>query len=244
LPRGLSADERIKAMSTPPPTSSFGPPSTGNPLREFVIALEAERSWLRRRGGQDALRLSALGAMLEHDRLLREPLKLPLGTLQLGLVEPGSAAAEGRFPVLRRLSATTVVPREHGIEGWLWTRPGGSGMMMLSDEDAAPNAALLFTKPLAEDVVASSFEPAVLEALAARSPLGAPTVYGFLFRVTDTLLAQNVFRQFGLLRPLTDREVPPTLRRSLPTDRPADPGLRLGGDDGRAATSVAPPGMG
>jgi hypothetical protein len=34
------------------------------------------------------------------------------------------------------------------------------------------------------------------------------------------------------------------MRRSLPTDRPADPSLRLGGDDARAATSVAPPGMG
>jgi hypothetical protein len=229
-----------EAMSTPPPSST-----TGNPLREFVIALEAERSWRRRRGGQDALRLSALGASLEHDRLLREPLKLPLGTLALGLVEPGSASAEGRFPVLRRLSATTVVPREQGIEGWLWTRPGGSAMTMLGDEDDAPNAALLFTKPLAEDLVASAFDPDVVEALAARSPLGAPTVYGFLFRVTDTILAESTFRQFGLLRPLTDREVPPTLRRSLPTDRPADPELRFGGgDDVRAATSVAPPGMG
>jgi hypothetical protein len=244
LPRGLAADERIKAMSTPPPTSSSGPPSTANPLREYVLAMEAERSWRPRRGGQDALRLSALGAVVEHDRLLREPLKLPLGTLQLGLVEPGSATAEGRFPVLRRLSATAVVPREQGIEGWLWTRPGGSAMTMLGDEDDAPNAALLFTKPLAEELVVSAFEPAVVEALAARSPLGAPAVYGFLFRVTDTVLAQNTFRQFGLLRPLTDREVPPTLRRSLPTDRPADPTLRLGGVDVRAATSVAPPGMG
>jgi hypothetical protein len=230
-------------MSTPPPTNPSGPPA-GNPLREFVIALEPERSFLRRGGGEDALRLSALGATLEHERMLREPLKLPLGTLQLGLVEAGGKEAQGRFPVLKRLSATTVVPREQGIEGWLWTGTGGSALTILGDEDVAPNAALLFTKPLAEELVTASFAPDVVEALAARSALGAPAVYGLLFRVTDTLLAERVFRQFGLLRPLTDREVAPTLRRSLPTDRPADPTLRVGGDDARAATSVAPPGMG
>ena len=52
-----------------------------------------------------------------------------------------------------------------------------------------------------------------------------------------------MFRQFGLLRPLTDREVPPTLRRSLPTDQSADPVLHGGGDEVRATTSVAPPGL-
>jgi len=229
-------------MSVPPPTSSFAPPAAGNTLREFVIPLEAERSWKRRRASEDVLRLSPLGATLEHERLLREPLQLPLGTLQIGLVEGGSSHAAGRFPILRRLSATTVIPREHGIEGWLWTRTGGSAMTMLGDPDAAPNAALLFTKPLGEEQVAS-FTPAALEDIAARSPLGAPAVYGLLFRVADLTRAENVFRQFGLLRPLTDREIPPTLRRSLPTDRPADPAL-VGSDEARAATSVAPPGMG
>jgi hypothetical protein len=43
---------------------------------------------------------------------------------------------------------------------------------------------------------------------------------------------------------LTDKEVPPTLRRHLPTDRPADPMVSgAGSDAARAATSVAPPGM-
>ena len=48
------------------------------------------------------------------------PLRLPLGTLQLGLVEFGSGG-DGRFPILKRLSASQVVPRERGVEGWLWT---------------------------------------------------------------------------------------------------------------------------
>ena len=231
-----------EAMSVPPPTSSFAPPTAGNPLREFVIPLEAERSWKRRRSGDDTLCLSPLGATLEHEPTLREPLRLPLGTLQIGLVEGGSSAGAGRFPILRRLSPTSVIPREHGIEGWLWTRTGGSAMTMLGDPEVAPNAALLFTKPLGEDLI-GAFSATALEDIAAQSPLGAPAVYGVLFRVRDLTRAENVFRQFGLLKPLTDREVAPTLRRSLPNDRPADPEL-LGGDEGRAATSVAPPGMG
>jgi hypothetical protein len=145
--------------------------------------------------------------------------------------------------VLRRLSATAVIPREQGVEGWLWTGAAGSAFTVLGDEDDAPNAALLFTKPLGEDAIAEAFAPEAAEEIAARSPLGAPAVHGLLFRVTDTLLAEQTFRRYGLLRPLTDREVPPTLRRSLPTDRAADPVVR-GGEDARAATSVAPPGMG
>jgi hypothetical protein len=55
--------------------------------------------------------------------------------------------------------------------------------------------------------------------------------------------AETVFRAFGQLRPLTDREVPPTPPRTLPTDSPAavpdEPD-----DEGRSTTSVAPPGLG
>jgi hypothetical protein len=229
-------------MSVPPPSSS--PP--GSALRDYVLDLEAPRSWGRQRGGADQLRLSAMGATLSFERSLRTPLRVPLGTLHLGLVDPGparSASVAGRFAILKRLSATAVVPREQGVEGWLWTSLGGSALTVLGDPEDAPNAALLFTKPLGDEAIAC-FEPEAAQEIAARSPLGAPAVYGLLFRVTDTGKAENVFRQFGLLRPLTDREVPPTLRRSLPTDRQADPVLRGGGEDARASTSVAPPGLG
>ena len=222
-------------MSLPPPSSA---------QREYVLDLEAPRSWGRRRGGGDQLRLSAMGAVISFERALHTPLRVPLGTLQLGLVDPGSArtaGVAGRFPILKRLSATAVVPREQGIEGWLWTSLGGSALTVLGDPEDAPNAALLFTKPLAD---VECFEPEIAQEIAARSPLGAPAVYGLLFRVADTTKAETTFRQFGLLRPLTDREVPPTLRRSLPTDRPADPLLVPAGEDARASTSVAPPGLG
>jgi len=226
-------------MSLPPPSSSTG-------LRDYVIELEAAKSWGRRKGGADVLRLSAMGASISHERALQAPLRLPLGTLQLGLVDPGPArpgGLTGRFPILKRLSATAVIPREQGIEGWLWTSLAGSALTVLGDPEDAPNAALLFTKPLGDDAV-DCFVPEMAEEIAARSPLGAPAIYGLLFRLTDASKAETVFRQFGLLRSLTDREVPPTLRRSLPTDRPADPKLHAGGQDVRASTSVAPPGLG
>jgi hypothetical protein len=225
-------------MSLPPPTTSPG-------LREYVLELEAPRALGRKGRFAGALRLSAMGAAISFERSLQTTLRLPLGTLQLGLVDPGAAhpgGMTGRFPILKRLSATAVVPREQGIEGWLWTTLNGSALTMLGDPDDAPNAALLFTKPLGDDAV-SCFVPEAAEEIAARSPLGAPAIYGLLFRVADTAKAESTFRQFGLLRPVTDREVPPTLRRALPTDRPADPQLSAG-QDSRSATSVAPPGLG
>jgi hypothetical protein len=225
-------------MSLPPPSNSTG-------LRDYVIELEASKSW-GRKGPVDLMRLSAMGASITHDRVLRSTLRVPLGTLQLGLVDPGPArpgGMTGRFPILKRLNANAVVPREQGIEGWLWTSLGGSALTVLGDPEDAPNVALLFTKPLGDDAV-ECFVPEMAQEIAARSPLGAPAIYGLLFRVNDPSKAETVFRQFGLLRPLTDREVPPTLRRALPTDRPADPTLAVRGDDPRASTSVAPPGLG
>ena len=57
---------------------------------------------------------------------------------------------------------------------------------------------------------------------------------GVLFRVADTLGAERGFRRWGFQSVLTDKEVPPTMRRHLPTDRPADPGARAAPDEARA----------
>jgi len=56
--------------------------------------------------------------------------------------------------------------------------------------------------------------------------LGTPAVYGLLLRVIDVMKAQNAFRKFGMVKPLTDREVAPTLRRSLRADTSANPSVR------------------
>jgi hypothetical protein len=230
--------------SAPPPSAT--PPGAKPAPTEVVVALDAARSWRRaKRAGEECMRLSTIGVVIEHARVLRQPLRLGLGTISVGVVDSGPARArsnEGRFPILRRLGPTAVVPRSEGIEGWLWTSTGGSGLTMLGEDDEAPNAALVFAKPLSEDAVTRAFEPEFVTALAARSPLGVPAVHGLLFRVADPLAAERAFARFGFERPLTDREVPPTLRRSLPTDRSADPVLRLGGDERAAARSIAPPG--
>jgi hypothetical protein len=218
--------------------SSAPPPSGAAAGRTLTIAFESGR-----RMAPDALRLSPAGASLEVESVLRAPLRLTLGQLHIGLVDRGPARVRGlggRFAILRRLSATAVIPREQGIEGWLWTSTGGSALTILGDEEAAPTGALLFTKPLGPEQLTEAMKPEALAALAARSPLGVPSVPGVLFRCAEPTDAETAFRQYGLLRPLTDREVPPTMRRSLPTDVPADPvAVRSQGPTG----SVPPPGF-
>lgn len=217
-------------MPSAPPPAGAG--------RTLTIAFESGR-----RLAPDALRINPAGATLEVDGLFHAPLKLTLGQLHLGMIDRGPAKVKGqagRFPVLKRLSATAVVPREQGIEGWLWTSTGGSALTILGDEDAAPTGAILFTKPLTAEQLKPAMDPKAFEALAARSPLGAPTIPGILFRAAEPANAETAFRTYGLLRPLTDREVPPTMRRSLPTDRPADPAIQA---PSTRSGSVAPPGF-
>jgi len=232
--------------SAPPPLSAApADPAAPIPARhERLLELEAQRSWKRKRT-VDYLKLSPTGMELRHGGVLRAPLVMPLGAIAVAVAEPGAARAmsvEGRFPILRRATATAVVPREQGVEGWLWTSLGGSAFPTLCEEDEAPNGALVFAHPLSEDVVYRCFEPVFVEALAARSALGAPAVYGLLMRFSDVLRAQNTFRKFTVDNPLTDKEVAPTLRRALPTDVSADPAVKYS-DAGRAARSVAPPGL-
>ena len=223
-------------MSSAPPPA---PPGAG---RDHLLTLEP-RGWGRRHT-DDKLRLTPNGATFVSEEMFHTPLRLPLGMLHLGLVERGSASpgrGTGRFPVLRRVGPTAVIPREEGVEGWLWTTEGGSALTTLGDPEDAPNAALLFTKPLGPEQLEPCLQPDALAAIVARSPLGVPAVPGFLFRVAEPGKAETAFRAYNLLRPLSDREVPPTLRRSLPTDRPADPSLHL--ESRGPAHSVAPPGF-
>ena len=115
--------------------------------RDYTLVLESSRG-LGPRGAPARTPCGSRpqGASLEHERAARTSrCGSRSGQLQLGLVDPGPAtrrARSGRFPVLKRLSATAVVPREQGIEGWLWTSTGGSALTMLGDpEDAAQRGA-------------------------------------------------------------------------------------------------------
>jgi hypothetical protein len=237
----------VQEMSVPPP-SSPPPAAAAAPVApELVLALEEPRGWRKpRRADGDRLALRAGGLTIEHGRVMHAPLELPLSAVKVAIVDPGPARSSGdtgRFAILRRLGPTTVIPRSEGIEGWLWTGSGGTAFTNLGEQDEAPNVALVFAKPLDDQRLRAAFDPEFVTAVAARSPLGSPTVHGVLFRVADTLAAEQGFRRWGFQSVLTDKEVPPTLRRHLPTDRPADPAVRVAGDVSRAATSVPPPGM-
>ena len=229
--------------SVPPPSVPPPGPRQTPPAQELVLALEGKP----RRGGEDRLRLSADGISFEHGRVMHSPLELPLGAVKVAAVDSGPAKVQGqqlgRFAILRRVGPTRVIPRTEGIEGWLWTSTGGTALTNLGAESDAPNVALVFAKPLEEAHLRAAFDPEFVTALAARSPLGSPTVLGVLFRVADALAAEQGFRRWGFQPVLTDKEVPPTLRRHLPTDRPADPVVRGSSDDARASTSVPPPGF-
>jgi hypothetical protein len=237
--------------SIPPPTSR---PLAPEPILtatapELELLLDEGRGRrLTARGDGDRLRLSAEGISIEYGRMLRAPLTLPLGAVKIAAVDAGSpegGGRDGRFVILHRLSPSKVIARTEGIEGWLWTKTGGTAMTNLSDDSGPPNVALIFTRPLGAEGLREAFDPEFVTALAARSPLGNPTVLGVLLRVVSASVAENGFRRWGFQSLLTDKEVPPTQRRHLPTDTPADPVVQgRGSDAARQATSIAPPGMG
>ena len=233
--------------SVPPPSAPPPGDAPASRVREIELPLAAPKKGLRGRLGAargGLIRLRGAELTLTHPVSMLEPLTLPAGAITLAAVDRGATdrqADHGRFAILRRIGPTQVVPREHGIEGWLWTTRQGSSLPSLV-ADEIPNLALLFVKPLDLDVVTRHFRPAWVRAVAERSPLGEPAIPGLLAAAERAWQAEDAFGQFGVLGDLTDREVPPTMRRSLPGDRPANPSLAAAGDERLASTSVAPPG--
>jgi hypothetical protein len=181
---------------------------------------------------------------VEHGDALRAPLRFAPGSVVVASVDPGGASpgrrAVGRFPILHRLTADRVIPREEGIDGWMWTSADGTAFTLLGDD--APNLAFVFSPPLAGERIESAFAPDVLADLAKRSPLGQPAVFALLLRVDKPDVARDALTRYQLAGPITDREVPPVQRRHLPGDKPANPAIAVG-EAPRAETSVPPPGM-
>lgn len=239
-------------MSIPPPPGARSASSDGSrgdtarePDRRREICLElAPVRGRRRRSG--LLRLLGSELTLVQPGVLREPLILTGGLIEVAAVERSTPrdGEHGRFPVLRRVSEASVLPFEHGIEGWVWTTRSGSALPTLGEPgDAPPNLALSFVRSLPDDEVRRCFEPDWVRFLADRSPLGSPSVPGLLLVVADPPAAEDAFRRFGVLGPVTDREIPPSMRRHLPGDRAANPRIAMT-EAARERTSVAPPGMG
>ena len=229
--------------SLPPPESDVQAAKASKRVITLKLDQETERgSWLKRRGGDDRyIRLVGSEIIFEHPSALRSPLTIAAGLVATAAVDHAHSGAEGRFAILRRMSKTAVVPQSDGVEGWLWTADSGSALPMLGD--GAPNLALVFGQPLEAAAVERVFRVEFLAALAQHSPLGAPTIFGLLARVSDVMAAENAFTQLGVIAPVTDREVAPAQRRHLSTDRPANPAIGPL-EDHRRQTSVAPPGLG
>lgn len=214
------------------------------PTRQITIQLQSGKGWRRRQGGH--IRLEGAEITFVQPGVLREPMTLPAGLIELAAVEHGAAPKNdhGRFVVVRRLAGNIIVPKEEGIEGWLWSSRNGSVLPGLQDSSAGvPNLALLFTVPLATEQMKRHFDAKWLHELAERSPHGNPVIPGLLAVVTDVLAAETAFKQFGVLKPITDREVSPVMRRHLPGDKPANPKVVPAAEDPRIRTSFAPPGM-
>jgi hypothetical protein len=228
----------VDVVSAPPPpnTTVSVPLSTG--------AGGVKRLLGGGQRGEHKLTLTPNELIVEHGTLLA-PLRFAPGTVVVANIDHGPAnlgkdTPRGRFPVLHRLTATSVVPRGEGIDGWLWTTIESSVFLVLGEE--APNVAFVFSPPVAAERLEGVLPPEELAEVAKRSPLGQPALFGLLLRTDDHMALEHGFSRYGFRRELTDREVPPTQRRHLPDDKPANPSIGATDQD-RGKTSVGPPGM-
>ena len=80
----------------------------------------------------------------------------------------------------------------------------------------------------------------MLDDLAKRAPLGEPALFGLLLRAENAEKVRKGLERYSLLRPLTDREVPPVQRRHLPDDKQANPSVAL--RESSREGSIPPPG--
>ena len=189
-------------MSSAPPPSSSAPAA-----REFLASSSSggRRRWRRRRAVEGAAALQRHGAVLECDAMLRAPLRLVArpAPARRDRPRPGPHGRQaGRFPILRRLGPDGVRPARGGRRGLAVDQPPAApALTIVGDEEEAPNAALLFTKPLGEDIVT--------RVLPARLPRGA-----------GRALAA---RRPGRARPAAPRRRDDQGRERLPAVRPAAP---------------------
>jgi hypothetical protein len=215
-----------------------------------VLELEPPSGGFKRllsgRKGPMRLSLTPAEIVVEHYHYLKAPLRFAPGAVAVAMLDAGPAqvsrdARAGRFPVLHKLASGTVIPREEGIEGWLWTAREASALTSLTGDDA-PNLAFLFVPPLGGHPVIEAFEATALEELEKRSPLGEPALFGLLLRVAAGDAVRPHLDRLGLLGVVTDREIPPTQRRHLPDDKPANPGVS-GVEISGTESSKPPPGF-
>src|SRR3954451_14962032 len=162
--------------SAPPPASGTAPGAAPVAVELSTRGGAMKRLIGRNRGGTHRLTFTPQEITVEHPDGLRAPLRFAPGSVVVASVDHGAASpgrrAVGRFPILHRLTAERVIPREEGIDGWMWTSGDGTAFTVLGDD--APNLAFVFSPPLAGERIEEAFEPGMLADLAKRSPLGQP----------------------------------------------------------------------
>ncbi len=143
--------------------------------------------------------------------------------------------------MLHQLAVNRVVPREEGIEGWLWTNLEGSAFLTLGDE--APNVAFVFSPPIAAERLEGVLSDDMMAEVAKRSPLGQPALFGLLLRAEDHDQLDAGLRALrlphGAHRPRGAADPAPAPARRQ-AGQP-EPGRHRSRD--RGETSVAPPGV-
>ena len=170
------------------------------------------------------------GMELHHGGVLRHPLTMPLGAIALAAHRVRPGAPDGRRGSLPRPAPHqlhAVVPREQGVEGWLWTAARRLRVPARCATRTRRPTSRSCSPIRSARTPSTAASPGVRAG--ARRPLGA--------------------RQPGRLRPADarprraaggahlhassaspsrspTRRSPPTLRRALPTDVSADPTVR------------------
>ena len=229
----------MAAVSAPPPPST----TVTVPLSRGAGGMKKLLSSAPK--GEHQLTLTPTEIIVEHG-MLEAPLRFAPGSVAVASIDhgPGNLGKEhgrGRFPVLHRLAANRVVPREQGIEGWVWTNQESSAFTVLTDE--APNVAFVFSPPIAAERLEGVFTDDAArrgrQALAAR-PAGAVRPAAALG------VAHGARPRFRALR-LPDARSPTARSRprsvaTCPTTSPPTPRSAPSRRD-RAKTSVPPPGV-
>ena len=128
----------MHGMSVPPPSSPPPSASPRSPPAPRARARARERAAAQPRASErpapahraTACRSSTAACCRRRSSCRSAAVKVADRRRRARRSESGQV---GRFPVLRRLGPTAVIPRTEGIEGWLWTSTGGTALTNLGE---------------------------------------------------------------------------------------------------------------
>lgn len=144
------------------------------------------------------------GVDIRHAAALKSTLHVPRDAVECVVIDDGTWSEDRRFPVG---SPAVGDPR-----WWLWARGRAPLVPVVGADDATPNLALVFSRPV--PAPASS-----VRSLAA--PLRDEAMAAVLLEVEDPVAARAAFRSWGVTRALRDDDADRILHRYWQTDASA-----------------------